>query len=51
MTQPVWRIAVETPSYKAGDLSGIGAKITGGRWNNPGCFWFLQSLSRTSIAF
>lgn len=36
MTQPVWRIAVETPSYKAGDLSGIGAKITGGRWNNPG---------------
>lgn len=36
MSVPVWRIAVETASYSAHDLSGAGAKITGGRWNNSG---------------
>lgn len=32
----VWRIAVDTPDYVADDLSGAGARITGGRWNRPG---------------
>ena len=33
MSVTVWRIATDTKSYEADDLSGIGAKITGGRWN------------------
>jgi len=32
----VWRIAADTRLYEADDLSGAGAKITGGRWNAPG---------------
>ncbi|HWW72571.1 MAG TPA: RES family NAD+ phosphorylase [Duganella sp.] len=36
MTVPVWRISVEAPTYAANDLSGTGAKTTGGRWNSKG---------------
>lgn len=36
MTVALWRIAVEAPTYAAADLSGAGAKITGGRWNSKG---------------
>ena len=36
MTVAVWRIAVEAPAYSANDLSGTGAKSTGGRWNAKG---------------
>jgi RES domain-containing protein len=36
MTMQLWRIATDTPHYRADDLSGTGAKITGGRWNRPG---------------
>lgn len=32
----LWRIAADTPRYTADDLSGIGAKLTGGRWNSKG---------------
>jgi RES domain-containing protein len=32
----VWRIATDTKSYEADDLSGAGAKNTGGRWNAVG---------------
>lgn len=33
MSRTVWRIATDTPAYQADDLSGTGAKATGGRWN------------------
>lgn len=36
MIVPVWRIAVESPTYAANDLSGMGAKMTGGRWHSKG---------------
>lgn len=36
MTQRIWRIASDTPQYQADDLSGAGAKSTGGRWNAVG---------------
>jgi len=32
----VWRIATDTKAYEADDLSGVGAKATGGRWNAVG---------------
>lgn len=32
----VWRIASDTPAWTADDLSGAGAKATGGRWNAAG---------------
>lgn len=36
MTKSVWRIAADAPTYGADDLSGAGAKSTGGRWNEKG---------------
>lgn len=32
----LWRIAKHTADYRADDLSGGGAKFTGGRWNSKG---------------
>ena len=32
----IWGIAIETPNYAANDLTGEGAKRTGGRWNRKG---------------
>ncbi len=36
MSVTVWRIATDTQAYEADDLSGAGAKISGGRWNAAG---------------
>jgi RES domain-containing protein len=36
LTVTVWRIAPDTRTYEADDLSGAGAKQTGGRWNAIG---------------
>lgn len=36
MTVSVWRIATETLTYTANDMTGTGAKVTGGRWNSKG---------------
>ncbi len=36
MSVAIWRIATDTKLYEADDLSGAGAKTTGGRWNAVG---------------
>jgi RES domain-containing protein len=36
LSRVVYRIGVDAPSYAADDLSGKGAEITGGRWNEKG---------------
>jgi RES domain-containing protein len=36
MTVATWRIATDTPDYTSDDLTGEGAKRTGGRWNRSG---------------
>lgn len=46
MSHSVWRIATDTNDYEADDLSGEGAKITGGRWNEVGVPMLYTSGSR-----
>lgn len=36
MSVSVWRIATDTPTCEAHDLSGKGAELKGGRWNRAG---------------
>ena len=36
MSRIAYRIGVDSPAYEADDLSGKGAEITGGRWNDKG---------------
>ena len=47
MTVALWRIAATTPKYVADDMSGTGAKNTGGRWNPVG---MAVTYSSESIA-
>lgn len=46
MSKTVWRIATDTAGWQADDLSGAGAKVTGGRWNEPGIAMVYASESR-----
>lgn len=46
MSSFVWRIAADTKDYEADDLSGEGAKRTGGRWNEIGVPMLYTSESR-----
>jgi RES domain-containing protein len=41
----VWRIAADTPDYRADDRTGAGAKATGGRWNRQGSSVIYTSTS------
>jgi RES domain-containing protein len=45
----VWRIATDAPAYTADDLTGAGAKQSGGRWNRPGNA-LLYCASNISLA-
>lgn len=46
MTRSIWRIATDTRAYTADDLSGAGAALTGGRWNDVGTQMLYASSSR-----
>jgi RES domain-containing protein len=46
VSHTLWRIATDTPAYEADDLSGAGAKATGGRWNEVGAPVMYTSQSR-----
>jgi RES domain-containing protein len=46
LTHTVWRIATDTPAYESDDLTGAGAKATGGRWNEAGAPMIYASESR-----
>lgn len=43
----MWRIATDAPAYEADDLSGTGAKLTGGRWNERDVPAVYSSESRS----
>jgi RES domain-containing protein len=45
LTVVAWRIAVEAPNYRANDMSGTGAKLTGGRWNSLGTRMVYSSVN------
>lgn len=47
MTVALWRVASDTPSWTADDLSGKGAASKGARWNHAG---ELVTYAATSIA-
>ncbi|GJH26982.1 RES family NAD+ phosphorylase [Caballeronia novacaledonica] len=47
MTVSLWRIAAVTPVFKAEDISGGGAKATGGRWNAKGVAVLYTSENRS----
>ena len=47
MTVHLWRVASDTPSWAADDMSGKGAASKGARWNHPG---ELVTYAATSIS-
>lgn len=46
MSRLLWRIGTDTKNYTADDLSGTGAKLSGGRWNDVGVAVVYASASR-----
>jgi hypothetical protein len=46
LSQAVWRIGTDTPAYEADDLSGAGARATGGRSNAAGVAVVYASRTR-----
>ncbi len=46
MSHTVWRIAADTAAYAADDMTGAGAKATGGRWNAKGHAVVYASATR-----
>lgn len=46
MTSYVWRIATDTQDYEADDVTGAGAKKTGGRWNEKDVPVIYTSISQ-----
>ena len=50
MSVSVWRIATDAKDYEADDLSGKGAEITGGRWNDKGTPLVYTSTNRSLAA-
>jgi RES domain-containing protein len=46
VTTRFWRIATDARTYEADDLSGAGAKISGGRWNEVGVAIVYAASSR-----
>ena len=50
MSHTIWRIASDTRDYEADDLSGKGAEITGGRWNDKGTPVVYTSANRALAA-
>lgn len=42
----MWRIATDAPTYLADDLTGAGARQTGGRWNESGIPLIYASETR-----
>jgi RES domain-containing protein len=47
LSRIVYRIGVDAPAYEADDLSGKGAEITGGRWNEKGAAVVYAAESRS----
>lgn len=50
MNVSVWRIAQDAKNYEADDLSGKGAEISGGRWNDVGVPMIYSSSNRALAA-
>lgn len=50
MSASVWRIATDAPGYTAEDMSGAGAAIDGGRWNEIAVPLIYASSTRALAA-
>lgn len=46
MSQTLWRIGTDAKAYTADDMSGTGAKLSGGRWNEVGVAVVYAANSR-----
>ncbi|MCW1431733.1 RES family NAD+ phosphorylase [Novosphingobium sp. JCM 18896] len=47
MSETFWRISPDSKTYEADDLSGTGAEVFGGRWNEVGVPLVYASSSRS----